>query len=83
MPVVIRIFGVGAGSVEKRVGNLAARASGVKSRFVLVVDWMGLVALAVAVLCLDSFLGWISSSSSSAASSLAESIMLSCSSSTF
>lgn len=47
--VVIRILGVGGGSEEKSVGNFAASASGVKSRFVLVVDFVGLVARSVAV----------------------------------
>lgn len=78
MPVVINILGVGAESVEKRVGNLAARASGVQSRFVLVVDCTGLVALAVAVCLVDALSESIGSSESP---SLAESIMLSLSSS--
>ena len=47
--VVIKIFGIGGGSVEKRFGNLAASASGVKLRPVLVVDCTGLVARSVAV----------------------------------
>lgn len=46
----MRIFGVGGGSVVKSVGNLAANASGVRSRFVLVVDCVGLVARSLAVL---------------------------------
>ena len=50
MDVVMRIFGIGGDSIEKREGNLAARASGVRSRFVLVVECTGLVARSVAVL---------------------------------
>ncbi len=55
MEVVMRILGVGGGSEEKRVGNLVASASGVKSRFVLVVDLVGLVARSVAVRSFDEF----------------------------
>lgn len=66
-------FGVGGGSEEKRVGNLAARASGVKSRFVLVEDLVGLVARSVAVRFFVGFWGLVGSVVSS---SLAKSIML-------
>ena len=76
--VVIRIFGTGGASVEKMVGNLAARASGVKSRFVLLVDWVGDVARSVAVLVFEAFVCFATSTDSS---SLADSIMLSLSSS--
>ena len=74
----MRIFGVGGDSMEKREGNLAANASGVRSRFVLIVDWVGLVARSVAVLARGFPRGCTGCSSST---SLAESIMLSLSSS--
>ena len=41
MEVVIRIFGTVVGSVANNVGNLAARTSGAKLRFVEVVDCVG------------------------------------------
>lgn len=56
------------------MGNLRASASGVRSRFVLVVECMGLVARAVAVRLLEGFGVLVDSSGSE---SLAESIMLS------
>lgn len=43
----MRVLGAGGG-VEKRVGKRAARAEGVRSSFVLVVEWVGLVARSVA-----------------------------------
>ena len=64
--------------MEKMVGNLAARASGVKSRFVLLVDWVGDVARSVGVLVFGAFVCFATSTDSS---SLADSIMLSLSSS--
>ena len=76
--VVIRIFGVGGMSVEKRFGNLAARASGVKFRALVVVDWFGLVARSVAVRFVE---GFEDLAGSVVSSSLAELIMLSLSSS--
>lgn len=79
MEFVIRIFGSFGRSVEKRVGNFKARDSGVMSRFVLVVEWIGLVALSVGViLLLEGFLG---GGGFVGSVSLAESIMLSHSSS--
>lgn len=76
----MRSLGVVGFSVPKRVGNLAARASGVRSRLVLVVDCVGLVARSVAPL--GSFDGFGGAFSTAGSVSLAESIMLSASSST-
>ena len=75
--VVIRIFGMGGASVEKMVGNLAARASGVKSRLVLLVDWVGDVARSVGVFIFETFAFFVTSTASF---SLAVSIILSLSS---
>ncbi len=82
----MRSLGVGSGVVEKRVGNLLANASGLRSRFVLVLvaDCVGLVARSVAVFGplveedKDDGLGGGGGSSTAASStSLPESIMLS------
>lgn len=47
--VVMRVLGSLGFSVENRVGNFAARAEGLRSRCVLVVEWRGEVARSVAV----------------------------------
>lgn len=73
----MRILGVGGFSIAKRVGNLAANTSGVRSRCVLVVDCVGLVARSVAPRGFDDSSGGSSGSSWITPVSLAESIMLS------
>ena len=78
--VVIKVLGSFGVSVEKRVGNLAARAEGLRSRFVLVVEWRGEVARSVAVrwVCLWEGRGGDEGAASLSLSlSLAISIMLS------
>ena len=73
----MRILGVEGFSIAKRVGNLAANASGVRSRCVLVVDCVGLVARSVAPRRVEGSSGGSSGGSSITPASLAESIILS------